>query len=128
MKLIDTVAIIGFLNPKDRLHGRSLEYVQRVSEDDNIFVPVSSLIEADLLLKISGYSDSERDVSWSAIESEIPNRKVLPNSTSSIRLALDLQTKGIDYFDSLVASMAKETSSTVITTDKRIGEIVDVEW
>ena len=128
MKLIDTVAIIGFLSAKDRLHKRSLEHVQRISEDDNIFVPVSSLIEADLLMKISGYSDSERDISWSAIESEIPNKKVLPNSASSIRRALDLQNKGIDYFDSLVTSLAKETGSTVITTDRRIGEIVDIEW
>jgi predicted nucleic acid-binding protein len=128
MKLIDTVVIIGFLNKKDRLHMRSFEHLQRISSRDDVFVPVTSLIEADLLMKISGYSDSERHTSWGALESEIPNKKVLPNSTSSIQRALELQKKGIDYFDSLVASLARETGSAVITTDKRIGEIVDVEW
>ncbi len=128
MKLVDTVVIVGFLNKKDRLHTRSLEHVQRVSSNNEVFVPVTSLIEADLLMKISGYSDTERDVSWGAIESEIPNHKVVPNTTSSIRRALEMQKNGVDYFDSLVASLAKETDSTVITTDKRIGEIVEVEW
>ncbi len=128
MKLVDTVAIIGFLNPKDRLHARSIERVQSINEERNTFVPVTSLIEADLLMKISGYSDSERNISWGAMESEIPNAKVLPNSVSSIRRALDLQKIGIDYFDSLIASLANETDSTVITTDKRIGEIVQIEW
>ena len=128
MKLVDTVAIIGFLNPNDRLHARSAEHMRSVSANADIFVPVTSLIEVDLLLKISGYSDSERDISWGAIESQIPNEKVVPNSISSIRHALDLQKNGIDYFDSLVASLAKETVSTVITTDRRIREIVDTEW
>lgn len=128
MRLIDTVVIIGFLNANDRLHTRSLEHLQKISGQNDIFVPVTSLIEADLLMKISGYSDSERDVSWGAIESEIPDKKVFPNSASSIRGALELQKSGIDYFDSLVASLAKETGSTVITTDKRIGDIVDTEW
>ncbi len=128
MKLVDTVVIIGFLNRKDRLHSRSSEHMERISEDDNIFVPVTSLIEADLLMKLSGYSDSERDTSWGEIESKIPNKRVLQNSTSSIRRAVDLQKNGVDYFDSLVASLAKETGSTVITTDRRIVEIVDTEW
>ena len=128
MKLVDTVAIIGFLNAKDRLHMRSSEHLERISSQSDVFVPVTSLIEADLLMKISWYSDSERDISWGAIETKVPSEKVIPNSTSSIRRALDLQKNGTDYFDSLIASLAKETGSTVITTDKKIGEIVDVEW
>ncbi|MGI0081537.1 MAG: type II toxin-antitoxin system VapC family toxin [Nitrososphaerales archaeon] len=128
MKLIDTVAIIGFLNPKDRLHARSAEHIRGVSTQDDFFVPVTSLVEADLLMRISGYTDSEREISWRAIESEIPTDKVVPNSASSIHQAVDLQKDGLDYFDSLVAALAKETGSTVITTDKRIGDIVQVVW
>jgi len=129
MKLIDTVAIVGFLNPKDRLHARSSEHLQRVSSQDDVFVPVSSLIETDFVLKVSGYSDSEREVSWNAIDSQVPSDKIISNSVSSIQQAIKLQeTEGLDYFDSLVASLAKETGSIVITTDKRIGSVTEVEW
>ena len=34
----------------------------------------------------------------------------------------------MDYFDSLVASLAKETGSAVITTDRKIEDVVDTEW
>jgi predicted nucleic-acid-binding protein len=128
MKLIDTVAMIGFLNAKDRLHNRSSEHLERISEEDDIFVPVSSLIETDLILKTSGYTDSERDVSWAALGVKIPNGKVIQNSPASFRQALLYQKKGLDYFDSLIASLAKETASIIITTDKRIGEIIGTVW
>jgi predicted nucleic-acid-binding protein len=128
MKLVDTVAIIGFLNPKDKLHQRSLEHLRRISSDAEVFVPAASLIETDLVLKVRGYSDSERETSWRALESQVPTDKVVPNSASSIQGAVELQKRGMDYFDSLVASLAKETDSAVITTDKRIEDAVEIEW
>jgi predicted nucleic-acid-binding protein len=128
MKLVDTVAIIGFLNQKDRLHARSTEHLQRVSAGDEEFVPTSSLIEADLAMRLRGYTDSEREESWRALEGEVPAEKVVPNSVPSIRYAVELQKNGMGYFDSLVASPARETDSIVITTDKRIGEAVEIEW
>jgi predicted nucleic acid-binding protein len=129
VKLIDTVAIIGFLNPKDRLHARSVEHLESVSsEHDGVAVPVSALIETDLLLKISGYDDSEREISWGALGSKIPSDKIVPNSIPSIRRAIDLQRQGLDYFDSLIASLAKTTDSSVITTDRRIGDVVRIDW
>lgn len=128
MKLLDTVAIIGFLNPEDRLHKRASEHVGSVSTDGSVFVPAVSLVEADLVMKIRGYSDSERETSWSALESAIPAEKLVSNSASSIRGAVDLQKNGMDYFDSLIASLAKERDSVVITTDKRIAGSVKSEW
>lgn len=128
MKLIDTVVIIGFLNQKDRLHAKSTEHMQRISTGDETFVPTSSFIEADLVMRLRGYTDSERNDSWRALEGEVPAEKVVPNTAPSIRYAVELQKKGMGYFDSLVASLAKETGSTVITTDKKIGEEVEVEW
>lgn len=63
MKLLDTVVIIGFLSAKDRLHARSTEHLQSVSsKEKDVFVPVSAIIETDLLLKISGYNDAEREI------------------------------------------------------------------
>jgi predicted nucleic acid-binding protein len=121
--------LIGYLNPKDREHKRSNEHISRVtSEGGDIFVPNTSLIETDLVMKIRGYTYSEREVSWRAVESKVPASRVLQNSVSSIYSALRYQDQGLDYFDSLIASLARETNSTVITTDKTIGTIVDTEW
>ncbi len=128
MKLIDTVAIIGFLNPKDKAHKRSVEHISKITSDDDVFVPMTSLVEADLVMKVRGYNYSEREISWRALESRMPGSKIIPNSVLSIHSALELQRRGMDYFDSLVASLAEETSSIVITTDRAIGDAVKTEW
>ena len=54
MRLLDTVAVIGCLNPKDRTHKRSTEHIARVVSHDDVFVPVISLVEADLAQEIVG--------------------------------------------------------------------------
>jgi predicted nucleic-acid-binding protein len=128
MKLIDTVAIIGFLNPKDKVHKLSVEHIDKIASDDDTFVPMISLVEADLVMKIRRYNYSEREISWHALESRIPRVKIIPNSVTSIHSALELQRRGMDYFDSLVASLAEETSSIVITNDRAIGDVVRTEW
>lgn len=128
MRLLDTVALIGYLNPKDREHRRSVEYVEMVSSEDGVFVPAFSLIEADLVMKTRGYSNPERELSWRALETMIQPPKIAVHSISSIYAALDLQDEGMDYFDSLLTSLARETESTVITTDKAIAASVETEW
>ncbi len=128
MKLVETVAIIGYLNPRDKAHGRSLEHINSVASDADVFVPAASVIEADLVMKIRGYTYSERDLSWRALESKIPPSKMLANSISSIYSALRLQQDGMDYFDSLISSLARETDSIVLTTDRSIEDAVKAEW
>jgi predicted nucleic acid-binding protein len=128
MKLIDTVALIGYLNPKDKEHKRSVHQLERASSDDKVFVPVTTLLEADLLMKIRQYSDPERETSWAALEGMIPREKVVSNSVSSVRSAEELQKEGMDYFDSLIASLAMESDSSVITRDASIKDVVETEW
>lgn len=128
MKLIDTVVLVGFLNPEDKVHGRASEHVASVSAGNDVFVPASTLVETDLVMKIRGYTEAERRTSWSALESAIPVEKLISNSASSLRDAVSLQGNGMDYFDSLIASLARENGSTVVTTDKRIATTVESEW
>jgi predicted nucleic acid-binding protein len=128
MRLLDTVAVIGCLNPKDRTHKRSTEHIAQVVSDDDVFVPMISLVEADLVMTIRGYEDSEREVSWRALESRIPGSKIIAHSVSSIYSAVELQRQGMDYFDSLISSIALETRSVVVTTDRSIGAVVQTEW
>ncbi len=128
MRLVDTVALIGYLNSRDREHRRSLEHIPQISSDDDVFVPDLSLIEADLVMKIRGYTYSEREISWRALETKIPTSRIAMHSVSSIYSALKLQEEGMDYFDSLITSLARETSSIVITTDRAIAAAVETEW
>jgi predicted nucleic-acid-binding protein len=128
MRLIDTVALIGYLNSEDKQHRRSVEHIGEVSSEDDVFVPDFSLMEADLVMKTRGYSASEREISWRALETKIPSPKVAAHSISSIYGALELQDEGMDYFDSLITSLARETDSSVITTDKAIAAVVKTEW
>ncbi len=128
MRLIDTVAIIGCLNPKDKTHARSTEHISRVTKHINVLVPMVALVEADLVMKVKGYEHSEREVSWRALESRIPPSRIIANSVSSIYSAVELQRQGMDYFDSLISSLAREADSVVITTDRAIGAVVQTEW
>jgi predicted nucleic acid-binding protein len=93
-----------------------------------VFVPSAAVIEADLVMKVRGYDYSERDISWRALEERIPKSKITANSVSSIYSALELQRRGMDYFDSLITSLALETNSIVITTDKAIHRFAQSEW
>jgi len=128
MKLLDTVALIGCLNPKDRTHKRSTEHIAQVVSHNDIFVPMISVVEADLVMKMRGYEDSERELSWRALENRIPRSKIIAHSVSSIYSAVELQRQGMDYFDSLISSIALETSSVVVTTDRAIEAVVQTEW
>ena len=128
MKLLDTVAVIGCLNPKDRTHKRSTEHIAQVVSHNDIFVPMISLVEADLVMKMRGYEDSERELSWRALENRIPRSKIIAHSISSIYSAVELQRQGMDYFDSLISSIALETNSVVVTTDRAIEAVVQTEW
>lgn len=128
MKLIDTVVLVGFLNPDDKVYGRASEHIAGVSARNDVFVPASTLVETDLVMKIRGYTEAERRTSWSALESAIPAEKLVSNSASSLRDAISLQENGMDYFDSLITSLARENRGTVVTTDKRIAASVESEW
>jgi len=128
MKLIDTVALIGFLNPDDKAHRRASEHLNSVSAQKDVLVPASTLLETDLVLKTRGYTEAERRTSWGALDSAIPAEKHISNSASSLRDAVILQENGMDYFDSLITSLAKENRSTVVTTDKRIAGSVESQW
>jgi predicted nucleic-acid-binding protein len=128
MKLIDTVPLIGFLNPDEKVHRRASEHLASVSAQKDVLVPASTLLETDLVLKIRGYTEAERRTSWGALDSAIPAEKLISNNASSLRDTVILQKNGMDYFDSLIASVAKENDSTVVTTDKRIAAPVESEW
>jgi predicted nucleic acid-binding protein len=128
MRLIDTVVIIGSLDTASDLHRQCMKHLNSIADDRETLVPTATLLEADLVMKGRGFSYDERTISWHALEHRIPSGKVVANSASSILAALPLQEKGIDYFDSLISSLASELGAKVVTTDREIGSAVDTEW
>ncbi len=128
MKTIDTVVLIAFLNPGDRLHHRSLERLEELESSKEPYVSTAALIETDIVMKLRRFTIPEREISWLAIGSVIPRERVIPNTATSLRLATALQDSGLDYFDSLIASVALENDASVITTDKEIAKHVETEW
>ncbi len=128
MKIIDTVVIIGSLDTTNRLHAQCMVYLDGVFFGRENYVPMTAILEADLVMKARGYSYEERRVSWNALGYKIPSEKVIANSPSSMRAAIDLQEKGMDYFDSLIASLAMELGAKVLTTDQVIKAVVETEW
>jgi len=128
MKLLDTIVVIGSFNPSDKFHSQCIRHLRTIDSKKDVFVPFVTILEADLVMKARGYTHDERRISWQALEHEIPTSKLVPNSVSSIRAALKLQEAGMDYFDSLVASLALELEAVVITNDQEIGRVVKTEW
>lgn len=112
---------------KDMEHERPVQHLDRARSDADYF-PATSLIEADQAMKVRGYTDSEREVSLEALEGAVPADKVIPNTASSVLSAVRLQGTGMDYFVSLIAALAEESGTRVITTDRSIGGAVETDW
>jgi len=128
MRLLDTVVLIGALNTGSRHHPESVEHLNQLRESDETLVPGVVLLEADLVMKTRGYSAEERRLTWHALEGWVSAEKVVPNTASSMRGAVALQERGVDYFDSLIASLAIEAGATVVTTDKALSGVVSTDW
>jgi len=128
MWLLDTVVLIGALCTGSRHHAESVKHLDRLRETDEIGVPVVVLLEADLVMKTRGYSAEERRLTWRALEGWISADKVVSNTASSMQGAVVLQERGLDYFDSLIASLAIEAGATVVTTDRALSGVVSTMW
>ena len=128
MRLLDTVVLIGALNTGNRHHTESVKHLEELGESSEARVPVTVLLETDLVLKARGYSAEERRLTWRALQGWITSDRVVPNTITSLRDAISLQEKGLDYFDSLIASLAVEAGATVVTTDRAMRDVVGTDW
>jgi len=128
MRLLDTVVIIGALNTGNRHHAESVKHLEELGESGEARVPVTVLLEADLVMKASGYAAEERRLTWRALQGWITAGRVIPNTVTSLHNAVALQEHGLDYFDSLIASLALEVGATVVTTDNAMRDVVDTDW
>ncbi|MBI3859259.1 MAG: PIN domain-containing protein [Thaumarchaeota archaeon] len=125
---MDTLVLVGALNPKDGLHKEALRHLESLSGDSETFLPVSCAFEFDLVLKGRSYTLKERENALEWLSYSVPDDKLSCNSLPSLRAAIRLQEKGMGYFDSMIASLALESGAVVVTKDREISEVVRTEW
>jgi len=104
-----------------------MTHLKALQSAEGVYVPTSTLIEFDLVLRNNGYTETEIAETWTALSPFI-GKKYLGNSPSAHLLAAQLRSKGLTYFDSLITALAKETQSTVITRDAEISKRIATEW
>jgi len=128
MRLLDTIVIVGALNARDKHHKKASKYLDMLALDNDLVMPISTLMEFDLLMKARSYTDDERRSTWIEVAPRISVHKLLGQAASTFVRASELQKEGIGYFDSLITALAQELNASVITDDKDIARHVQTDW
>jgi len=129
MNLLDTVALVAAMNPENEAHNRAVEYLNLLgNKTEDTFLPVMTLIEFDLVMKGRKYTPNQRRAAFSWLSYFVSEDKIISNSSSSVVLAIELQERGLNYFDSMISALAIEKNATVLTSDKMISQVADTKW
>ncbi len=127
MKLLDTMVLVGALNPGSKYHKTGMKYLRGVRTAESSLVPTSTLIEFDLVMRNKSYTENEIADTWAAIAPFV-ERNHVATSLSAHLSAAGMRVKGLTYFDSLITALAKEMHAIVITRDDEISKHVRTEW
>lgn len=128
LRLLDTIVLIGAINPNDALHEDASRHLNSVTRDSETFLPFISAIEFDLVMKGRRYTSKEREDALDWLSYAVPSSKVVCNSVLSLRKAAKLQDKGVGYFDSMIAALALAMDAVVLTKDRVISEVAKTSW
>ena len=58
----------------------------------------------------------------------IPETKIIPNSTTSLKVTVGLEETSLSYFDSLLSAIAMEKEAIVLMTDQMISRVAKTKW
>ena len=124
MELVDTVYLVAFLNPEDPRHEEAAELLSGLGTGRR--VSQAALIELDLLMKSRGFGPEERESVWLVLAQVIPGGAVEPLVPRDFAVAVELhESRGLDYFDALVAAQCLVRGAKPITTDAAILKILE---
>jgi predicted nucleic acid-binding protein len=119
VELVDTVYLVAFINPDDPRHEEAVELLSGLGAGRRI--SQAALIELDLLMKSRGFSPEERESAWLVLTRVIPEDAVEPLTPQDFAAAVELhESKGLDYFDALVAAQCAVRGAKPLTTDAAI--------
>ncbi len=129
MPLIELDMIIAFINQADKLHYVASKLFDMIVKErlTGITIPVSALLEYELILKSRGYPETTIRSDLEAIKN-LENIKIIPLTLDCIIEASRLrEIYGLSYFDSLHAASALLYDKTVISVDKAYDKIQEIK-
>ncbi len=127
MYILDTMVLIGSLDPESPLHKRAMLHLRRISAED-VYVPSAAVLEMDLELKTHGFSKDERRDACASLLGYVGEERVLPITFEIVSEAVGLEEVA-GYFDALIGSTAKVQGATIISKDKAFLEMgLKTEW
>jgi predicted nucleic acid-binding protein len=127
MKLLDTIVFVSALNPDERQHRTAMAHLKSLRSGQDVYVPTSTLIELDMVLRNNGYTRNEIFETWQALAPLI-DRKLTATTPTAHQTAAMLRLGGMTYFDSLITALAQERKAVVITRDLEVTKRVETEW
>lgn len=127
MKLLDTMVLVGAMNPTDRYHKTAMMYLKETKNSERAHLPTSTLIEFDLVMRNNGYTEDEISDTWRAL-SPLVQENCVATTLSAHSVAPSFRAKGLSYFDSLITALASEMDAIVVTRDDAISKHVRTEW
>jgi predicted nucleic-acid-binding protein len=119
LKLVDTVYLVAYINPQDKLYSKAREIFENMGS--HTFISSYALLELDLIMKSRGFTVEERIDAWTILESKIAENVAHPHPQDH-RLATELQGLDYDYFDSLIAAQAARLQAKPLTKDAKLIE------
>ena len=128
MQIVDTIVLVCAINPRSANYEKASHYLDLLGKDEETLVPLVSVIEFDLVMKGRKYTSSQRKDAFEWLAHVTPSAKMTSNSALSIKAAVGLQESGMGYFDSLIAALAIDLDSIVLTKDKEISKVVRTKW
>ncbi len=124
MKIVDTVYLVAYLDPGSSLHREAARLLEEELPRGGARVSTAALIELDLVMKSRGYTWREREEAWLLLAAVIGDA-VEPLTPMDMAEAARLQeSRGLDYFDSLIAAQCINRGADPATTDREILETV----
>jgi predicted nucleic acid-binding protein len=128
LQLLDTIVLVGSLNVESEHHSPASSHLSLLNKDAETFVPLTTLLEFDLVLKSRNYTFNQRRDAFDWLSNFVPEAKIVPGSLASLKISTQLEESGMSYFDSLISGIAIERDATVLTPDKEISKVVKTLW
>jgi predicted nucleic acid-binding protein len=119
--------LVSAVNPDDKYHNAGMAHLSSLRSPEEVCVPTSTLTEFDLVLRNRGYDETEVRETWAALAPLIGD-KITAVTPSAHLNAAEMRSRGLSYFDSLIAALAKQIGAIVVTRDPQIARQVRTEW
>jgi len=130
MPVLDTMVLFGAADPEDIIHDQAKAYLNKVTPTGEFWIPSFALIEFDLVLRSKGKDPKERMGTFLLFQkdySEITSRCLSITSAILYHLARLENNYAIDYFDAGIVAQALALDGIVVTKDKAIKRIPEIE-